>query len=98
MVRPGGLVLRASLDELSLLERIEGPLLGLLLAPIAGIAGRADLLEQVGLGRGQLDRGRRGLLGGGLLGGGLLRCGSGGLLGRCLRLRRALLSASLLGG
>src|SRR5262249_24550434 len=52
-VRPGRLVLRAPLDELALRQGIDGPLLGLLLGSVAGLAGAADPREQVGLGRGQ---------------------------------------------
>src|SRR3982074_1345819 len=47
VIRAGRLVLRASLDELPLLEGIYGPQLGLLVAPVAGLPRPADLLEQV---------------------------------------------------
>ena len=64
------LVLGPFADELLVGESVDRGLLGLLLGGVTGLGRLADLLEQLGLGRGELD-GR----------GGGLRGGSGGLLG-----------------
>src|SRR5947209_4418653 len=91
------LVLGAPLDQPLLLERVEGPLLGLLPAAVAGLPGRADPLEQVALAGGQTDR--RARLLGGPLGAPLLGRPRGRPLGarRLLLGRRALGPSGLLG-
>src|SRR4051794_4400634 len=47
VVRSGLFVLRAPLDELALLQGLDGPGLGLFLAAIAGLTGPTNLAEQV---------------------------------------------------